>query len=122
MATILIIDDQSVSLKILGALVRSLDASHEIKSFTNPELALAWIIQNPVSLVLTDYSMPGMNGVEFIRQVRRHFPDTRVPVIVISANTTPYLRNEVLDAGATAILSKPVNRQVLHEQFSTILS
>ena len=70
MARILIIDDQSTSRQILEELVSSLGKDMVTESFAGPLSALTWAHANPPDLVLTDFKMPQMNGVEFTRRFR----------------------------------------------------
>ncbi|MCK5307721.1 MAG: response regulator, partial [Zetaproteobacteria bacterium] len=66
MATILIIDDQLTSRQILQQLVSTLERNLIVEAFANPVEALEWKVKNTVDLVLVDYKMPEMNGIEFI--------------------------------------------------------
>ena len=64
---------------------------------------------NTPDLVLTDYKMPVMDGVEFIRQFRQAPSCVDVPVVVITIVDDKSVRYEALEAGATDILNKPVD-------------
>lgn len=107
MSRILIIDDQSTSRQILEELVASLDEGATTDSFADPVVALAWTRANPPDLVLTDYKMPYMNGVEFTRRFRQIYPET--PLVMITALEDRTIRYEALEAGATDFLTKPVD-------------
>jgi len=107
MTRILIIDDQSTSRQILEELVVSLGERIETESFADPLAALAWVHSNPPDLVLTDYMMPQMNGVEFTRRFRDLYPD--VPLVIVTSMEDREIRYQALDAGATDFLTKPVD-------------
>lgn len=107
MSRILIIDDQSTSRHILEELVASLNVGATTDSFADPVVALAWSRANPPDLVLTDYKMPYMNGVEFTRRFRQLYPET--PLVMITALEDRTIRYEALEAGATDFLTKPVD-------------
>ena len=121
MATILIIDDQLVSRQIHSALIGSINKSHEIRTFTCPLEALNWATKNPVILVLTDYKMPEMNGIEFLRLLRSHPLGVHVPVIMVSADNDSGIREEALEAGATDFLVKPLNHHECRERCRALL-
>lgn len=109
MVAILVIDDQVISRQILCQLARSIDGQHEVHDFACPQKALDWTRHHPVALVLTDYKMPAMNGIEFIRMFRSHLACAHVPVIMVSADADPGMRLEALGAGATKLMMKPVD-------------
>ncbi len=104
---ILIVDDQSTSRQILKELVASLGERIVIEAFADPLAALAWVHANPPDLVLTDYKMPQMNGVEFTQRFRTFYPD--VPLVMITSMEDREIRYQALEAGATDFLTKPVD-------------
>ena len=112
MATIIVIDDQMICRQILCQIVNSIDGNHDVRDFASPQEALAWTKHHPVDLVLTDYKMPGMNGIEFIRIFRTQPECTHVPVVMVTSEGEPLVRHEALEAGVTEFMVKPVD---LHE-------
>jgi DNA-binding NtrC family response regulator len=78
---VLIVDDDGLSLE---ALSRSLILfGHTVISYNNPQDAIAWYLKNNrVDIIITDYSMPEINGIELIKRIKKI--DNRVPVLVIS--------------------------------------
>ncbi len=107
MTHILIIDDQSTSRQVLEELVSSLGKDIVTQSFADPLAALAWARTNPPDLVLTDYKMPRMDGVEFTRRLRTLHPD--VPLVMVTCMDDREIRYQALEAGATDFLTKPVD-------------
>ena len=121
MATILIIDDQLTSRQILQQLVRTIEASNTVEAFANPVKALEWSSANPVDLILVDYKMPEMNGVEFIRKFRNHPASSHVPVIMVTSIEDKAVRYEALEAGATDFLMKPVDHHECRARCNNLL-
>ena len=109
MSRIQIIDDQLTSRQILKQLTSTLEDNTEIHDFANPLEALAWSGHNNPDLVLVDYKMPEMNGIEFIKQFRANPVLNHVPVIMITSIEDRNVRYEALEAGATDFLTKPVD-------------
>ena len=107
MTRILIIDDQSTSRQILEELVASLGERVAAESFADPLAALTWVRTNPPDLVLTDFKMPQMNGVEFTHRFRALYPE--VPLVMVTSMEDREIRYQALDAGATDFLTKPVD-------------
>jgi two-component system response regulator RpfG len=107
MSSILIIDDQFTSRKILEQLVSTLSGHIEAKSFADPVQALEWAAAHHPDLVLTDYKMPNMDGIEFTRKFREIHPD--IPLVVVTALEEKEIRYQALEAGATDFLTKPID-------------
>lgn len=107
MSTVLILDDQSVSRMILEELIQSINDDIRIESFADPVVALDWAKHNPHDLVITDYKMPNMDGVEFTHWLRQIPSSSDVPVVVITCMNEKSVRYRALEAGATDFLIKP---------------
>jgi CheY-like chemotaxis protein len=83
MKTILLVDDEPAILTVLELLLNKFGYTVVPKS--NAESALFLIREGVnVDLIITDYRMPGMNGVEFIRALRRILPS--VPVLMLTGD------------------------------------
>lgn len=100
------VDDNAINLLLIETLTE--EVGHHVISFESALKALEYINQNPVDIVLTDYMMPEMHGIELIEQVRKRFSD--IPIVMITAVTDDNaLKIEALEAGATEFLNKPLN-------------
>ena len=74
-------------------------------------------------IVLVDLRMPGMDGITVIRQIRaRGDAKSGVPVIVVTADTAPDLRDRCVAAGADEVLFKPVAMDALFDAMGRILA
>lgn len=110
-ATILIVDDQSTSRAILTQVVKTLHPKITVIEKKDPEEALTWAAENMADLILVDYIMPKMNGIDFLRMVKT-IPGYRyVPTIMITIKKDADTRNEALEAGVSDFLIKPVDIQ-----------
>lgn len=103
---ILIVDDVQINVTLLQHLVKKLPQAEAV-SFTDPRAALDWGAANTPDLVVTDYMMPDMNGIELTRALRAHHPD--VPVLMVTANNEQAVRHEALQQGVTDFLTKPLD-------------
>jgi DNA-binding NtrC family response regulator len=79
--TIVIVDDEEMVLTSISTFL-NLETEYEIKTFTSPLQALEFIKNNPVHLVVSDYLMPELDGVEFLTKVRDLKPE--VPRIILT--------------------------------------
>ncbi|MEJ2344362.1 MAG: response regulator [Gammaproteobacteria bacterium] len=109
MSSIMIIDDQSIGRKLLEKLVSTLDEAAEINAFADARDALAWAGKHPPDLVLTDYKMPVLNGVDFTQQFRQIPGCNDVPLVVVTCIEDRQVRYQALESGATDFLTKPVD-------------
>ena len=107
---VLVIDDQSTGRIVLSEIMRSLDASLEVATFSDPVEAIDFARKHPVDMVLTDYKMPNMDGIEVIRRLRRIFGYEDVPIICITVVNDREVRYRALEAGATDFLIRPIDR------------
>ena len=114
-STVLILDDQATSRAILAQVVRGIGSGIVVQEEIAPSAALAWAATHNADLVLADYLMPDMNGVEFIQQLRQLPGYTHVPVMMITIKQDMETRYAALDAGMTDFLTKPVD---MHECFA----
>lgn len=99
---ILIVDDEP---QITRVLRRSLTThAYEVRSAADGESALETFGDWPPDLVITDLSMPNMDGIELCRRLRAV---SLVPIIVLSVKGEEHTKVEALDAGADDYVTKP---------------
>ena len=121
MATVLIVDDQAISRLILSKIVKSIDSSLYVQSFEEARSALDWLERTPADLILTDYKMPGMNGVEFLRRARCLSTAAHTPIVMITSHEQTDIRHTALDLGATDFLNKPIDHAECRARFRNLL-
>ncbi len=108
MQNVLLLDDNPVNLKWLELLVQRLAQAQHV-SFTVPAAALDYARTQRVDLVVLDYLMPEMNGLEFIEAFRALDGAASVPLLMITAHDDKEVRYRALEAGAYDFLPKPVD-------------
>ena len=72
-------------------------------------------------LILTDVQMPGMDGFELVRNIRKIEAGAGVPIIILTSMGQPGDRNKCRDMGISAYLGKPVRRDELHQAILSVL-
>ena len=107
---VLIIDDQSTGRAILEQIIQQIATNIIVHAFETPQEALIWLETNDADLIVTDYRMPEMNGVQFIHQVRHKEQHQNVPIMMITVVSEKEVRHEALEAGATAFLTRPIDQ------------
>lgn len=106
--TVLLIDDTATNLVLLGALLRKVENVISV-SFSDPLLALAWCEAHTPDLVLVDYMMPQMNGLQFISRFRTLKHKAFVPIIMVTASIDREVRLQALELTINDFLIKPLD-------------
>ncbi len=107
-AKILIVDDEPQIIRVLRTALSTQGYNVRIAAngIEGADIARDWL----PDLVITDVSMPEMNGVELCRELRA---SSRVPIIVLSVRNNERMKIEALDAGADDYVTKPFSIQEL---------
>ncbi|MCA1685292.1 MAG: response regulator [Planctomycetia bacterium] len=71
-------------------------------------------------LVMTDLMMPGMDGVELIRQLRSNPETATLPVVAITADATPQAEAQARQAGAVDFITKPIDLPALLDRLRAL--
>jgi CheY-like chemotaxis protein len=120
MPRILVVDDDAALRRITERMLT--DAGHEVTTATDGLEALRLLKESPFDLMITDLIMPGMEGLQLLREVRGL--KVRPTVLVMSGgghvSGTEYLEMARL-FGAAATLSKPFTKQGLIESVERVL-
>ena len=107
--TVMVVDDQSTGRAILEQVIRSIDASIAVEAFESPVDAIRWATTHPADLVLIDYQMPEIDGIEFVRRLRLLPEYVHVPMMMVTVHDDRKVRYAALDAGMTDFLTKPID-------------
>src|ERR1035437_5773700 len=120
--TVMIVDDQSTGRVILAEVVRGIDKFVDAVTFEEPEAALDYARTHSVDMVITDYLMPKMNGIDLVRELRKVFHDDTIPIVVITVDKQPEVRYQALNSGAISFLTPPIDRIKYRQRFMTLLA
>jgi two-component system, chemotaxis family, chemotaxis protein CheY len=116
-AKILVVDDSGLARRLIRKILEEL--GHEVEDASDGAQALERYALNRHDAVILDLLMHGMYGVEVLQKLRQLNPS--VPVIVVSADIQRTTRDEVKQAGAVAMVNKPVTREQLEEVLGIVL-
>jgi len=105
MTRILVVDDEKNMRVTLADILR--EQGHEVETADCGEAAVRLCHDRHFDVILMDVRMPGIDGVEAFRRIRRR--DDRVRVIMLSAYSVAGLEKEALEEGAVAFLRKPID-------------
>jgi len=122
---ILIVDDEEVILDILVSIVDMFISKEypflnlNISTATNGQIALDMVKKENQDIILSDIVMPKMDGIEFIKEVRKF--NKTVPILVLSALSSQEDVTRVMDSGATNYTSKPLNGKIFTAQLKVFV-
>ena len=116
MARVLIVDDEPTDLLLLRKIVEA--SGHEVFVAQEGEQGFKSFLKEGIELVITDLSMPGVDGLEFIEALRGLYPEARI--IAVSGRTEAELE-EAKRAGAFAAVGKPIDADELVEALEMTL-
>ncbi len=100
---ILILDDEKNYLLVLEALLS--DAGYAVTPINDPEMAVSYLEEAEVDVVITDMKMPKMSGLEVLQHVKRNSPS--IPVLIMTAFGSIESAVEVMKYGAFDYITKP---------------
>ena len=86
----------------------------------NGSEALDILMKQPIDLVLLDWNMPKLSGIDFLKKVRGISRYAKLPIIMVTSESAKYNVVEALQSGATDYIVKPLNGKVLLEKMSEI--
>ncbi|MBP3730509.1 MAG: sigma-54-dependent Fis family transcriptional regulator, partial [Mailhella sp.] len=100
---ILVIDDEKNYLLIMEALLK--DAGYEVTALNDPELALHFLDESEVDIVITDMKMPKLTGKEVLQRIKKSWPD--IPVLIMTAFGSIESAVDAMRYGAFDYITKP---------------
>lgn len=118
-ATALLIDDSATVLAVLRKILRS--AGYVTREALDAEQGLALLAQEPFDLVFLDIVLPGMNGFNALRAIRKNPVTQHLPVIMISGNENATEQFYARRIGADHFLKKPFSRYEVFTHIEPLL-
>ncbi len=113
------IDDNQNNLFLIEAICS--DMGLTVKSFDDSLNALVYCLQNEVDMILVDFMMPNLNGLQFIEEFRKN--KKHIPIIMITAvGDDENVHKKAFDLGANDFLNKPVNAVIFQARILNLLT
>lgn len=118
---IVIVDDQTSARMMLRNIIEDATPDITVHDFGDPEEALAWCGAHVPDLLVLDYRMPKLDGLEFADRFRRPPAHRDVPIILVTVVGDEPIRQKALDAGVIDFLVKPVRPRELRARCRNLL-
>ena len=109
----LIVDDSKVSRKVQAIALSELGlVEDEIVEAENAKEAFKFFGEKEIDLILLDWNMPEITGVDFIRIFKTKFPDTQIPIVMVTSDGRKDSIVEASGLGVSGYIVKPIDRKV----------
>lgn len=114
----LIVDDSRVVRSVARAIL--LEMNFEVREVANGQLAMDMCMDTMPDVILLDWNMPVMNGIEFLKKLRA-LPNGKCPAVLLctTENEIDFIRTAI-DAGADEYIMKPFDSEILKSKFSRV--
>jgi len=112
---VLIVDDSTTMRKIIARVLRQADIAVEnVLEAANGIEGLERLAADPdIQLVLSDVNMPAMDGITFVREVRKKHAKEDMPMIMVTTEGGDRMLQAALDGGANGYVTKPFNSDTM---------
>ncbi|BCW90847.1 Transcriptional activator protein CzcR [Alphaproteobacteria bacterium SO-S41] len=118
---VLYVEDDAMNRKVMRAMLSSSGAT--MSEAVDGQAGVDAVERDEFDLVLMDLRMPGMDGLTAIKHIRqRGDAKARLPIIVVTADTAPNMREDCLRIGADDVVYKPVAVKLLFSAIGQVLS
>jgi len=118
---VLFVDDEPRILDMFRRILREHSQEWEMSFAISVDEALAFMEGTEFDTIVTDISMPGKDGFEFLRILRGSSKTMDVPVVILTGNAEKNLKRIALDSGAADLLNKPVDPEDLVSRIRSVL-
>jgi CheY-like chemotaxis protein len=116
---ILLVDDHKDVSRMLRSSIELSGWECTVIDVSSAEDAMLEVGRGPVDLVVSDIKLPGMSGIELVRNVRKIHPGARA--ILITGHSTAPIRKQVEELGVVALLKKPIGTSLFLEAVASVL-
>lgn len=118
MKTCLIVDDSKIVRKVSRAIIEPM--GYAILEAENGEEALQQALAHPVTVIMLDWNMPVMNGLEFLKKLRAT-PDIEQPLVIFCTTENEMSKIiEAMQAGANEYVMKPYDENIIRGKFEQL--
>lgn len=117
---ILIVDDSRIMRNTVKSLFDDVESKCIFMEATDGEDALMQLETNHVDLVLLDWNMPKLSGIDFLKQVRAIEKYSDLPIIMVTSETAKFNVIEALKNGATDYITKPIKPELFKSKLAKL--
>lgn len=117
---VLIVDDLDGTREILREMLVELGFKEVIEACSGKE-ALQLLAKGSVDLIISDYEMGEVSGMELLKQVKSHPEHSQIPFVMVSSQYEPTIMQKALKEGASIYIAKPLRLNTLEQKIFPLL-
>ncbi len=106
---IMVVDDRVAARNLLLGLARRFEDNVSAEGYSSPKEAIQRALERTPDLIITDYHMPDMNGIEFVQFMRSTPSLADTPVLMITISDDQEIRHRALEAGVSDFMIRPID-------------
>lgn len=118
---IITIDDSSTMRRIIKNTLQRIGYGSDVLEAEDGKQALDILSQNKVDLIITDWNMPNMDGLTFVKKIRSLSEWNDVPIIMVTTEAAKEDIIEALKSGVNNYIVKPFTPEVLKEKIEVVM-
>jgi len=111
MKRILVVEDNEKNMYLIGFILRN--SGYEVIEARTGEEGLELAIKEKPDLILMDFQLPGMDGMETTQKIRESETAGRIPIVALTSYAMTGDKEKALNAGCTGYLEKPINPETI---------
>jgi len=120
MKSVLVVDDSKIMRNIVKNTFGVLKIPCEFHEASDGDMALKMLVENEVDLILLDWNMPKLSGIQFLEKVRAVEKYKNLPIIMVTSEAAKFNILQAHKMGVTDYIIKPFNEKILFEKLSAI--
>ena len=120
MKTVMVVDDSRIMRKIVKNTFEQLHVPVNFLEAEDGKQAIEDLLGNSIDLVLLDWNMPKLSGIDFLKQVRSVDKFRSLPIIMVTSESSKLSVIEAVKAGVTEYITKPINEKVFMEKLCKV--
>ncbi len=117
--TLLIVDDDEFQHKIISSALK--DMNYHLLFATSGFEALSILHKTSPDLILIDYMMPNMDGIEVVRKIKAASSCSEIPIVMMTGTQDKSVAKESFEAGINSFITKPIARSALIDKIKQAL-
>ena len=118
---ILLVDDEKIFCKMVKLNLEETD-QYEVRTETRGQDAFAAVKEFMPDVILLDISMPDINGIDVLAELKRDENTKDIPVIMVTGKHEQFDRRKTLELGAYEYITKPLDSYMLQRQIGNVLN